>query len=63
MNSQDDGKKCIVFMELYFVHIVTLLFLAFECVIVGLQSTGEARTLQQVEESAGDLTDFVSTAK
>ena len=50
-------------MELYFVHIVTLLFLAFECVIIGLQSTGEARTLEQGEESAGDLTDFVSTAK
>ena len=46
------GKKCIVFMELYFVHIVTLLFLALECVIVGLQSTGEARTLEEVEESA-----------
>ncbi|XP_067030466.1 protein strawberry notch homolog 1-like isoform X1 [Acropora muricata] len=34
-----------------------------KCVIVGLQSTGEARTLEQLEESGGDLTDFVSTAK
>ncbi|XP_067030467.1 protein strawberry notch homolog 1-like isoform X2 [Acropora muricata] len=36
---------------------------AHQCVIVGLQSTGEARTLEQLEESGGDLTDFVSTAK
>ncbi|XP_067030449.1 protein strawberry notch homolog 1-like isoform X1 [Acropora muricata] len=34
-----------------------------KCVIIGLQSTGEARTLEQLEESGGDLTDFVSTAK
>ncbi|XP_015747703.1 PREDICTED: protein strawberry notch homolog 1-like isoform X1 [Acropora digitifera] len=34
-----------------------------KCVIVGLQSTAEARTLEQLEESGGDLTDFVSTAK
>lgn len=34
-----------------------------KCVIVGLQSTGEARTLEQLEESGGELTDFVSTAK
>ena len=66
MNLHDDGKKQnfgIVSMVLYFVHIVTLLFLAFKCVIVGLQSTGEARTLEQLEESGVDLTDFVSTAK
>ncbi|XP_015747704.1 PREDICTED: protein strawberry notch homolog 1-like isoform X2 [Acropora digitifera] len=36
---------------------------AHQCVIVGLQSTAEARTLEQLEESGGDLTDFVSTAK
>ena len=48
----------VVSMVLYFVYIVT-----FQCVIVGLQSTGEARTLEQLEESGGDLTDFVSTAK
>ncbi|GFO35954.1 protein strawberry notch homolog 1, partial [Plakobranchus ocellatus] len=34
-----------------------------KCVVIGLQSTGEARTLDQVEEAGGDLTDFVSTAK
>lgn len=34
-----------------------------KCVIVGLQSTGEARTLEQLEESGGELNDFVSTAK
>ncbi|RMX57838.1 hypothetical protein pdam_00018567 [Pocillopora damicornis] len=36
---------------------------AHQCVIVGLQSTGEARTLEQLEESGGELNDFVSTAK
>ncbi|KAI8782569.1 protein strawberry notch 1 [Biomphalaria glabrata] len=34
-----------------------------KCVVIGLQSTGEARTMEQVEEAGGDLTDFVSTAK
>ncbi|GBN53243.1 Protein strawberry notch 1 [Araneus ventricosus] len=34
-----------------------------KCVVIGLQSTGEARTLEQLEESGGELTDFVSTAK
>ncbi|KAK2547884.1 Protein strawberry notch-like protein 1 [Acropora cervicornis] len=66
MNLRGDGKKQsfgVVSMVLYFVYIVTLSFLAFQCVIVGLQSTGEARTLEQLEESGGDLTDFVSTAK
>ncbi|RWS20093.1 Protein strawberry notch-like protein, partial [Leptotrombidium deliense] len=32
-------------------------------VVIGLQSTGEAKTLEQLEESGGELTDFVSTAK
>lgn len=32
-------------------------------VVIGLQSTGEARTLEQLEDSGGELTDFVSTAK
>ena len=66
MNLRGDGEKqnCgVVSMVLYFVYIVTLSLLAFQCVIVGLQSTGEARTLEQLEESGGDLTDFVSTAK
>ena len=33
-----------------------------KCAVIGLQSTGEARTLEQIE-SQGRLTDFVSTAK
>lgn len=33
-----------------------------KCVVIGLQSTGEARTLEQIEND-GELTDFVSTAK
>ncbi|VDN09853.1 unnamed protein product, partial [Dibothriocephalus latus] len=34
-----------------------------ECVVIGLQSTGEAKTLEQVEEQGSDLGEFVSTAK
>ena len=34
-----------------------------QCIIVGLQSTGEASTLEQLDEAGGELTDFVSTAK
>lgn len=34
-----------------------------KCVVIGLQSTGEARTLEQLEEHGGELNDFVSTAK
>ncbi|CAL1537077.1 unnamed protein product [Lymnaea stagnalis] len=34
-----------------------------KCVVIGLQSTGEARTMEQVEDAGGDLSDFVSTAK
>ena len=33
------------------------------CVVIGLQSTGEARTLEQLEKEDGELSDFVSTAK
>ncbi|KAK3855126.1 hypothetical protein Pcinc_038450 [Petrolisthes cinctipes] len=33
------------------------------CVVIGLQSTGEARTLEQLEREDGELSDFVSTAK
>jgi len=33
-----------------------------KCVVIGLQSTGEARTLEAVEREE-ELTDFVSTAK
>lgn len=41
---------------------VTSLF-ALQCVVIGLQSTGEARTLEALEEGGGELNDFVSTAK
>lgn len=34
-----------------------------KCVVIGLQSTGEAKTLEQLERDEGELTDFVSTAK
>uniref|UniRef100_A0A915KSP7 Uncharacterized protein n=1 Tax=Romanomermis culicivorax TaxID=13658 RepID=A0A915KSP7_ROMCU len=34
-----------------------------KCVVIGLQSTGEARTLEQLDECGGELNDFVSTAK
>ncbi|XP_055854467.1 protein strawberry notch isoform X7 [Episyrphus balteatus] len=34
-----------------------------KCVVIGLQSTGEARTLEQLEREEGELSDFVSTAK
>ncbi len=34
-----------------------------QCVVIGLQSTGEAKTLDALEEAGGELNDFVSTAK
>ncbi|XP_077867871.1 protein strawberry notch homolog 1-like [Saccoglossus kowalevskii] len=34
-----------------------------KCVVIGLQSTGEARTLDVLEQEGGELSDFVSTAK
>ena len=33
-----------------------------KCVVIGLQSTGEARTLEQIDE-LGEINEFVSTAK
>lgn len=33
------------------------------CVVIGLQSTGEARTIEQLEKDDGELSDFVSTAR
>jgi hypothetical protein len=33
-----------------------------QCVVIGLQSTGEARTLEQLDDM-GEINDFVSTAK
>ncbi|XP_076453245.1 protein strawberry notch homolog 1-like isoform X2 [Babylonia areolata] len=47
-------------------HCVNLAREAFKvgkCVVIGLQSTGEARTQELVEQEGGDLNDFVSTAK
>lgn len=34
-----------------------------KCVVIGLQSTGEARTLDVVSQDDFELTDFISTAK
>ena len=34
-----------------------------QCVVIGLQSTGEARTLEQLEQNEGELNGFISTAK
>jgi len=34
-----------------------------KCVVIGLQATGEARTLEQLEKDDGELTELVSTAK
>lgn len=34
-----------------------------KCVVIGLQSTGEARTLEELALQGGKLDDFVSTAK
>lgn len=34
-----------------------------KCVVIGLQSTGEARTLEELGIQGGKLNDFVSTAK
>lgn len=47
-------------------HVVTIAREAIKygkCVVIGLQSTGEARTLEQLERDDGELNDFVSTAK
>eukprot|EP00794_Sanderia_malayensis_P014235 gene14235-15720_t len=34
-----------------------------KCIVIGLQSTGEARTVEQLDEIGRELNDFVSTAK
>lgn len=33
-----------------------------KCVVIGLQSTGEARTMEQLDEF-GEINDFISTAR
>ena len=34
-----------------------------KCVVIGLQSTGEARLMDVLEEKGGELSEFVSSAK
>lgn len=34
-----------------------------KCVVIGLQSTGEARTLDALVKRKGELEDYISTAK
>ncbi|VDK32216.1 unnamed protein product [Gongylonema pulchrum] len=34
-----------------------------KCVVIGLQTTGESKTLEALDEAGGELTEFVSTAK
>ncbi|EFO21446.2 hypothetical protein LOAG_07043 [Loa loa] len=34
-----------------------------KCVVIGLQTTGESKTLEALDDAGGELTDFVSTAK
>lgn len=46
-----------------FNKVTKLVVFFFQCVVIGLQSTGEARTLEALEEGGGELNDFVSTAK
>ena len=48
---------------MYSLLVITLKYVSGKCVVIGLQSTGEARTLEQLERDDGELTDFVSTAK
>uniref|UniRef100_A0A1I8EFT4 Uncharacterized protein n=1 Tax=Wuchereria bancrofti TaxID=6293 RepID=A0A1I8EFT4_WUCBA len=34
-----------------------------KCVVIGLQTTGESKTLEALDDAGGELTEFVSTAK
>ncbi|XP_050408900.1 protein strawberry notch homolog 1 [Patella vulgata] len=54
---------CISAKVNYCVHVSREAVKNGKCVVIGLQSTGEARTLEQLEEQGGELSDFVSTAK
>ncbi|XP_058978487.1 protein strawberry notch [Musca domestica] len=54
---------CIAAKVNHVVHIAREAIKYGKCVVIGLQSTGEARTLEQLEREDGELTDFVSTAK
>lgn len=54
---------CIAAKVKYAVNVAREAVKCGKCVVIGLQSTGEARTLDQLERDDGELTDFVSTAK
>uniref|UniRef100_A0A1A9VB05 Helicase C-terminal domain-containing protein n=1 Tax=Glossina austeni TaxID=7395 RepID=A0A1A9VB05_GLOAU len=54
---------CIASKVNHAVHVAREAIKYGKCVVIGLQSTGEARTLEQLERDDGELTDFVSTAK
>lgn len=54
---------CIAAKVNHAVHVAREAIKYGKCVVIGLQSTGEARTLEQLEREDGELTDFVSTAK
>lgn len=60
LNAERYTEKLLFFITLF---IKDLLTLPVQCVVIGLQSTGEARTLEALEEGGGELNDFVSTAK
>ncbi|VDN07010.1 unnamed protein product [Thelazia callipaeda] len=34
-----------------------------KCIVIGLQTTGESKTLEALDDAGGELTEFVSTAK
>ncbi|KAK6620595.1 hypothetical protein RUM43_010887 [Polyplax serrata] len=54
---------CIAAKVKYAVNVAREAVKCGKCVVIGLQSTGEARTLDQLERDDGELSDFVSTAK
>lgn len=58
-------RLLVLFLALIIEDLLLLTYLTFflQCVVIGLQSTGEARTLEALEEGGGELNDFVSTAK
>lgn len=72
MLSYSCSSCCAMYSEITVICIFSVAHLVYEiltscfspqCVVIGLQSTGEARTLEALEEGGGELNDFVSTAK
>ena len=55
----------VLFLHVCFILVCLMIFsvLYNQCVVIGLQSTGEARLVEQIEDAGGELSDFVSTAK